>query len=173
VVSHIIASMFDPKMIAARWYFGEFMHEDMPKIAVEALEHEYDGPMLRRLAGLIKPTASDIPVREIDGAFREMGIRAPLSKPEAQLILAAETAKAVLSGAQDPFDAATHIRIYICSFEAQPPELAPIVKLSEQCKQGLASAGDLQAQRIKSCSRRFSGNQPNVILSTYDGFLAF
>jgi len=138
--------MFDPQMIAARWYFGEFMHEDLPRIAAEALEHEYDGPMLRRLAGLIKPTSSDIPVREIDGAFRELGIRAPLSKQEAQIILAAETAQAVLSGAQDPYDAATHIRIYICGFEAQPPELATIVKLSEQCERGLASAGDLQAQ---------------------------
>jgi hypothetical protein len=77
--------MFEPTRVAARWYFGELMHEDLPAIAIEALEHGYDGPMLRRLAGLTRPTSRDIRVEEIDGAFREMGIAAPLPMRQAQL----------------------------------------------------------------------------------------
>jgi hypothetical protein len=126
--------MFEPTRVAARWYFGELMHEDLPAIAIEALEHGYDGPMLRRLAGMIKPTSRDIRVEEIDGAFREMGITAPVPMREAQLILAAETARAAASGLQDPFDAATHIRIGICRFKAEPPELERIVRLSEKAE---------------------------------------
>jgi hypothetical protein len=90
--------------------------------------------MLRRLAGLIKPTSRDIRVEEIDGAFREMGIAAPIPMREAQLILAAETARAVASGLQNPFDAATHIRFGICRFKAEPPELERIVRLSEKAE---------------------------------------
>src|SRR5262245_56140064 len=71
--------MFDPKLIAARWYFGEFMHEDLPSIAMDALRHEIDGPRLRRLAGLIKPNSGDISGQEVDAVFREMGVAAPLS----------------------------------------------------------------------------------------------
>lgn len=126
--------MFDPKLIAARWYFGELMHDDLPSIAGDALEHENDGPMLRRLAGLIKPTSRDVSVQEVDEAFCEMGIAAPLSMRDAQLILATETARAACSGLQDPFDAATHIRIYICGLKEDPPELATIVRLSEKAK---------------------------------------
>src|ERR1035441_2185486 len=126
--------MFEPTRVAARWYFGELMHEDLPGIAIEALEQGHDGPMLRRLAGLIKPTSRDIRVEEIDGAFREMGIAAPISMREAQLILATETARAAASGLQNPFDAATHIRIGICRFKAEPTELERIVRLSEKAE---------------------------------------
>ena len=65
--------MFEPTRVAARWYFGELMHENLPAIAIEALERGYDGPMLRRLAGLIKPTSRDIRVEEIDGGVSGNG----------------------------------------------------------------------------------------------------
>ena len=62
------------------------------------------------------------------------GIGAPLTIREAQLILATETARAANSGQENPFDAATHIRIGICRFKEEPPELANIVRLSEKAK---------------------------------------
>jgi hypothetical protein len=126
--------MFEPTRVAARWYFGELMHEDLPAIAIEALEHGYDGPMLRRLAGLTRPTSRDIRVEEIDGAFREMGIAAPSPDARSATTLAVETARAVASGLQNPFDAAAHIRIGICRFKAEPPELERIVRLSEKAE---------------------------------------
>jgi hypothetical protein len=124
--------MFDPARNAVRWYFRELSHEDLPAICIEALEHGYDGPMLRRLAGLVKPTSRDIAERQIEGAFHEMGIAAPISERECQLFLATETARAAAAGTQNPFDAATHIRIGICHFKPEPSELAEIVRLSEE-----------------------------------------
>jgi hypothetical protein len=126
--------MFDPARNAVCWYFGKLCHEDLPSICINALEHGYDGPMLRRLAGLVKPTSRDIGERQIEGAFREMGIAAPISERECQLYLATETARAAAAGLQNPFDAATHIRIGICNFKAEPAELAEIVRLSEESK---------------------------------------
>jgi hypothetical protein len=124
--------MFDPARNAVRWYFGELSHEDLPSICIEALEHGYDGPMLRRLAGLVKPTSRDIAERQIEGAFHEMGVAAPISERECQLFLATETAQAAAAGMQNPFDAATHIRIGICNFKPEPVELAEVVRLSEE-----------------------------------------
>jgi len=126
--------VFSPTLTAARWYFGELAHEDLPSIAIQALELGHDGPMLRRLAGLTKPTSRDVRTAEVDSAFREMGISAPLEKREAQVILATEVARAVASGLQNPFDAATHIDIYICGWEDHSSELARIATLSKEAR---------------------------------------
>jgi len=125
---------FDPARIAVRWYFGELFHEDLPSICIDALEYGYDGSMLRRLAGLLKPTSRDLTDAQVERAFREMGIAAPLSERDCQLFLATETAQAAAAGTQNPFDAATHIRIGICNFKPEPPELAEIVRLSKESK---------------------------------------
>jgi hypothetical protein len=124
--------MFDPARNAVRWYFRDLSHEDLPAICIEALERGYDGPMLRRLAGLVKPTSRDITERQIEGAFHEMGVAAPISERECQLFLATETAQAAVAGLQNPFDAATHIEIGICKLRSEPAELAEIVRLSEE-----------------------------------------
>ncbi len=108
------------------------MHEDLPSICIDALEHGRDGPMLRRLAGLVRPTSRDVAEGQIESAFREMGIAAPISQRDCQLFLATETAQAAEAGKQNPFDAATHIRIAICKFKAEPVELAEIVRLSKE-----------------------------------------
>src|SRR5689334_21380076 len=41
--------------LAVLYYFGELSYWKLPKIAQDALEQGYDGPSLRRLAGLINP----------------------------------------------------------------------------------------------------------------------
>ncbi len=110
------------------------MHEDLPAIAIEALEHGHDGPVLRRIAGFVKPIASDIAPKDVDSMFREMNIEAPLSMQQAQLALARETAEGVASNKTDPFNAATHVRIYICGLHGCPPELAGIVHLSRRAE---------------------------------------
>jgi hypothetical protein len=130
------AAALDPYRIAVLYYFGELGYWKLPRIAADALEQGYDGPALRRLAGLRDPVESDIPREEIDSAFREMGVAAPLPERETQLFLAAEAASRALDGNWNVFDAATHIRIYICHFDKSPRELERIVSLSERIKHG-------------------------------------
>jgi len=127
-----VPSVFDPAKVAVRWYFGELLHEDLPEICINALEHGHDGPMLRRLAGLAKPTSRDLTETQVERAFHEMGIAAPVSERDCQLFLATETAQAAVAEIQNPFDAATHIRIGICHFKPEPAELSEIVRLSEE-----------------------------------------
>jgi hypothetical protein len=74
----------------------------------------YDGAALRKLAGLDDVVENDLPAGEIDSAFREMGVAAPISKAEAALILATEAVKSVITGDGNVFDVATHIRIHLC-----------------------------------------------------------
>jgi hypothetical protein len=133
------AATLDPYKIAVLYYFGELGYSKLPQIAADALEQGYDGRALRRLAGLINPVAADVPTEQIDSAFREMGVAAPLEKNATRLALAAESATTALRRDTSVFDAATHIRIYICSFDQVPEPLHQIVSLSEQAERGSRS----------------------------------
>jgi hypothetical protein len=98
---------FDPKRIAVEYYFGDLQYWKLPGIATDALVEGYDGPALRRLAALADPAASDFRDEEIDSAFREMGVGAPIARDEARLILAVESAERALDGRSNVFDEAT------------------------------------------------------------------
>ena len=123
---------FDPNKFAVLYYFGDLSYWQLPAISADALEHGFDGRFLRRLAGLVNPVASDIRPEEIDSAFREMGVDAPLPKDQARLVLAAEAARRAISGESNVFNEATHIRTHICEWRNAPPELKPIVELSAE-----------------------------------------
>jgi hypothetical protein len=125
---------FDPQKLAVLYYFGGLSYWQLPAISMDALERGFDGPALRRLAGLIKPVESDIRPEMIASAFREMGVAAPIPKDEARLTLAVEAARRAISGESNVFDEATHIRIYICDLNHTPSELRPIVALSAEAK---------------------------------------
>jgi hypothetical protein len=122
---------FDPNALAVQYYFGDLQYWKLPGICLEALEHGFDGRCLRRLSGLTNPVERDIRQDEIDAAFREMGVNAPIPKDKARLALATDAAKRALAGETNVFNEATHIRLHICWHEA-PPELQPIVALSEK-----------------------------------------
>ena len=70
----------------------------------EALEKGYGGNVLRRLAGLANPIQGEIRLEEIDSAFREMGVAAPIAKDRARLIFAAELADRTIRGLSNVFD---------------------------------------------------------------------
>ena len=125
---------FEPHKLAVLFYFGDLQYWKMPQVAADALEQGFDGTALRRLAGMADPVESDIPQAEIDSAFREMGVIAPIPKQEARLILAAESAKRAISGVSNVFDEATHIRIHLCELKDPPDELRRIVDLSKEAK---------------------------------------
>jgi hypothetical protein len=76
--------MIDPHLTAAEWYLGGFDSERLPEIAREAIEHGWDGKNLAQLAALVKPTKRDVEGL-VDGALRELGVAAPLSRDEAAL----------------------------------------------------------------------------------------
>jgi hypothetical protein len=93
----------DPKKLAVEFYFGELQYWKLSRIAADALEERFDGPALRRHARLASLSSHDIRVEDIgandiDAAFREMGVDAPITEVNAQLALAAESAKKVLDG---------------------------------------------------------------------------
>lgn len=125
---------FDPNSLAVLYYFGDLSYWKIPKIAADALEHGFDGPSLRKLAGLANPVKSDIRPEEIDAAFREMGVAAPIAKDTARLVLATESARKALNGESNIFDQATHIKIHLCGWKNVPPELCRIVTLSEEAE---------------------------------------
>lgn len=129
----------DPKKLAIDYYFGDLQYWKLPRFAADALENGYDGPVLRRLAGLANLSshdirAEDIEANEIDAAFREMGVDAPITKDAARLALALESARRALHGQSNVFDEATHIRIHLCELSETPQSLKRIVDLSEEAK---------------------------------------
>jgi hypothetical protein len=123
---------FDPNNLAVLYYFGDLSYWQLPAIFADALEHGFDGRFLRRLAGMVNPVASDIRPAEIDSAFREMGVDAPIPIDKARLALATEAARRAISGQSNLFNEATHIRIHICEWHKAPAELRPIVELSAE-----------------------------------------
>jgi hypothetical protein len=72
----------DPHLIAAEWYLGGFDSERLPEVALQAIEHGCVGRNLAQLATLVKPSKRDVEGL-VDGALRELGVTAPLSKDEA------------------------------------------------------------------------------------------
>src|SRR5581483_976539 len=101
----------DGEQLAIQYYFGDLQYWKLPRIAADALEEGYDGPALRRLAGLAVQSSSviraeDIGANEVDSAFCEMGVNAPITKNQARLILATESAQKALFGPSNVFDEA-------------------------------------------------------------------
>jgi hypothetical protein len=74
----------DPQLIAAEWYLGGFDSERLPEVALQAIERGCEGKNLSQLATLVKPSKRDVEGL-VDGALRELGVTAPLSKDEAAL----------------------------------------------------------------------------------------
>src|SRR5579872_5569901 len=107
---------FDPHAMAVEYYFGDLSYWQLPDICIQALEHDFDGRALRVIAGLVDRgrllTETDIRPDEIDSAFREMGVNAPIPKDEARLVLATKAVRRALSGESNMFNEATHIRIH-------------------------------------------------------------
>lgn len=151
------ASIFDPQATAVQYYFGDLSYWQLPPICIQALEHGFDGRALRTIAGLVNldPVRgrllreTDIRADEIDSAFREMGVKAPIPKGEARLVLATNAVRRALSGESDVVNEATHIRIHLCSWDEAPLELQPIVALSAELEHADRSKWNLLEERLR------------------------
>lgn len=153
---------FDPQAIAVEYYFGDLSSWQLPAIFIQALEHGFDGRALRIIAGLVNLNPArgrllrdtDIRADDIDSAFREMGVNAPIPKDQARLVLATNAVRRALSGESDVVNEATHIRIYLCWDEA-PLELQPIVALSAELKHADRSKWNLLEERLREAMSNF------------------
>jgi hypothetical protein len=151
---------FDPQAMAVEYYFGDLSYWQLPEICVQALDHGFDGRALRRIAGLATNpgrllTQTEIRSDEIDSAFREMGVNAPIGKDEARLVLATNAVRRALSGESNVFNEATHIRIHLCNWDEAPLELQPIVKLSARSGHAARSEWRFLEDRLREAMSNF------------------
>ena len=138
--------LIHPRDLALEYNFGDLQYWKLPQVAADALEDDHDGPALRRLAELTNPAVSDIPASEIDAAFREMGVDAPITEDNARLALAIKSTRRALSGDSNVFEEATYVRIHLCSLSDPPDALKPVVNLSSEAR----SAPRSQWSRIEA-----------------------
>ena len=150
---------FDPQRVAVEYYFGDLSYWQLPDICVQALECGFDGRALRIIAGLVNRgrmlTETDIRTDEIDSAFREMGVNAPIPKDEARLVLATNAVRRALSGESNVFDEATHIRIHLCHWHEAPLMLKPIVDLSAESEHAPEQKWDEMEGRLREAMATF------------------
>src|SRR6185312_12779867 len=98
----------NPDLFVAKWYCGFVQTEDLPEFAADALEAGYDGPALRRLAGLIKPTSTDV-VDLFEKALTEIGTVKIQNAQQAAVLVARSTARDILEERIDPLRGAACI----------------------------------------------------------------
>ncbi|HEY6304975.1 MAG TPA: hypothetical protein VI488_00790 [Candidatus Angelobacter sp.] len=121
---------FDPNLFVAKWYCGLVLPEDIPSFAADAPEAGFDGPALRRLAGLVKPTSLDVG-NLFDRLLDEIGGVEVRSRTQAIFKLAKILAQAIVDGKIDPFDGARKLSRY--ALEAGYPEgLAEFDQLADE-----------------------------------------
>jgi hypothetical protein len=150
---------FNPSRLAVLYYFGDLQYWKLPGVAVEALVNGYDGVALRKLAGLNDVVECDLPVGEIDSAFREMGVAAPIPKAEAALILATEAVERVIDGDGNVFDVATHIRIHLCGLENPMLQLRRIVELSLEATHAPRHRWNALEEDLRAAMSSFLGSR--------------
>jgi len=111
------------------------------------------------IAGLVNRgrllTQTDIRADEIDLAFREMGVSAPIPKNEARLELASNAVRRALSRETNMFDEATHIRIHLCHWDEVPVALKAIVDLSAEAEHAPEQKWDDFEQRLRVAMLNF------------------
>jgi hypothetical protein len=152
-------SVFNPMKIAVLYYFGDLGYWKLPDVAAEALAAGFDGIALRKLAGLTNVVQSDMIPSDIDAAFRDIGVAAPISKDAARLSLATESVKRALAGESNVFDEATHIRIHLCELNEPPPELHWIVDLARQSMSSPRATWRALEEDLRSAMSQFLQTQ--------------
>jgi hypothetical protein len=73
-----IIPILDPELLQARWVMGGIRPEDLVGHAISALQQGFAGIALQQVAGLDRPTVSDLGTLP-ERAFAEMGLK-PLDK---------------------------------------------------------------------------------------------
>lgn len=120
---------FNPDLFVAKWYCSQAWSEDMPAFAADALEAGYDGEALRRLAGLVKPTSSDVG-ELFQQSVAEIGTVRVHNSEEAALLLAQTTARDIVNGQMDPI-AGCNFLAWLAHGLNYPPHLTRFYGLAD------------------------------------------
>jgi hypothetical protein len=91
---------FDPHLVEAKLALGMIGPDEMPALACDALEAGLDGPSIRRLAGLMKPSGWESD--QILPAFMREACLESISREEASVRVARQLAHRILSENLDP-----------------------------------------------------------------------
>ena len=103
--------LFNPDLFVAKWYCSKVGPEDMPAFAADALEAGFDGPSLRQLAGLIKPTSRDVGDL-FERALHEIGTVSVHSEEQAIVFESRQIAMAIVEGRIEPIYAGDLLASY-------------------------------------------------------------
>ena len=112
----------------ARHYLGDLDPEEMPGVALRALESGYHGPALLELARMSSPTVLNAG-NLFERALGEAG-RPSLPKEEAGLRVARNVARKIISGEVHPYEGAQMIWTGVWNKCGRPDELTPFVGLA-------------------------------------------
>jgi len=82
-----MSSRFDLQLLQARWVLGGISADELAARALSVLEQGFEGMGLQQLAGLTKPTLSDLGALP-ERAFADMGLK-PVSREQAVSFLLA------------------------------------------------------------------------------------
>jgi hypothetical protein len=121
-----------PMLLAARWASHDLYGEDMPGIALNLLEAEFDTPALRRLAGetQIRNSADAEPL--VGRMFRELGLPYPLQEQQARWIVSRQLAREVIAGRRNAWAAASHLEIVVWGWAPANADLETIFSISDE-----------------------------------------
>ena len=120
---------FNPDLFVARWYCSKVVSEDMPAFAADALEAGFDGPALRRLAGLMKPASMDVGDL-FQQSLSEIGTVTIRNAEQAAVLLARTTTRDILEQKIDPIRGAIVIAGLAPALD-YPAYLNPFNELAE------------------------------------------
>lgn len=151
--------LFNPDLFVTKWYCSKVSPEDMPQFAADALEAGYDGPALRRLAGLIRPTSRDVDDL-FERALREIGTVRVQSKEQAYIFLSRQTAIDIVEGRIEPLRGAEILARHAMAL-GYPEFISEFLQLSEMPYWGeYAPAPKKLAQDIVEHARLLLANVP-------------
>lgn len=120
-------------LLAAQWVCSLHLPEDMPDVAVELLEANFDSPSLRRLAGEMAVQSRRGIENLVEKVFRELSVPYPIVEIEAREIVVRQIAREVIAGIRNPW--AASFALERCSdwgWRAEIPALYTLYFLNEE-----------------------------------------
>jgi hypothetical protein len=145
---------FDPPLWHAAVTAGLIPPEDWPLLAQQALERGHDGKVIRSIAGLSRPTKSDLP--SLENFFSELG-SCPVSVHESGLHTARVIARGICAGRIEPYEGANYIWRRIFYAAGEPEELLSFVGLASEYEDRLDYRTDIASQIKEVAAELASG----------------
>lgn len=139
-----------PLVLRALWQTGQLYPEQAPAWATELLAGGADSPALRQLAGLHRPTRTEVePV--VDRALTELGAP-PLDDDATWRIAAREIASGAVEGRIAPNDAAASLSGLWSDYD-WPRELGSFPGLGDEWGMHPACRAEIEAEIVAACGQ--------------------